>query len=61
MKIIIFFVVVFGIALLIKVLSNLKFRKNNTNINSENFSINSEFSDDDIPLNQALRNFNHFK
>ncbi|MCI8361794.1 MAG: hypothetical protein HFJ41_01335 [Clostridia bacterium] len=55
MKIIISFAVIFAIILSIKVLSNLKFRKNKKNIILDNHSIKPEFSDDDIPLSQALR------
>lgn len=55
MKIIISFAVIFAIILSIKVLSNLKFRKNKKNIILDNHSIKPEFSNDDIPL-RGLKN-----
>lgn len=61
MEIIISFAVIFAIILSIKVISNLKFRNNKKNIILDNHSIKPEFSDDDIPLSQALRGFKKTK
>lgn len=51
-----FFLVVFTITLLLKIINNLKFRKGNS-ITDVSCSINPEFNDSDIPLSKALKNF----
>lgn len=61
MEIIILFAVAFALILLVKIFANLKFRKSNKNIDLGNVSTEAEFSDNDITLSQALKNFNHFK
>ena len=59
MKIFILFTTLYITILLIKILANLKFKRDNEHIISTSTSIQAEFSDNDIPLSQALRNFKH--